>query len=226
MSSVHGVAIAIDGPAGSGKSTVGLELAKRLGYRFVDTGLMYRAVTRAALEEGVPWEEAPLSRLARELEFSWAPGVSQEPLQSIRHGERAVSKSLNTPEVDRLVSRVSVFQGVRRELVRQQRQLAAEGGLVMVGRDIGTVVLPDARLKVYLDASPAERARRRRAELQEKGEPANYRSVLTELKQRDKLDSERPVSPLRPAADAQHIDTDGLEIEQVIERICALLAAA
>jgi cytidylate kinase len=138
-------------------------------------------------------------------------------------GGRDVTAQLATPAIDRAVSQVSMAPVVRHELVRRQRALAAKGGIVMVGRDVGTVVLPDADLKVFLDASTEERARRRFKELQGKGESVPYEAVLEDLRRRDSLDRERPVSPLVPAKDACHVQTDRRTIQQVIDAICALL---
>ncbi len=219
-----GKVIAIDGPGASGKSTVGLGLAARTGYRFLDTGIMYRAVTLLALERHVPVDDAArLTALAKEmrLELADPPGPGLPP--RILVDGRDVTAQLATPAIDRAVSQVSMAPGVRQELVRRQRALAAKGGIVMVGRDVGTVVLPDAGLKVFLDASSEERARRRHKELHAKGESIPYEAVLDDLRRRDRLDSERPISPLVPARDARHIQTDGRTVRQVIDAICALL---
>jgi cytidylate kinase len=215
--------VAIDGPGASGKTTVGLGLAARLGYRLVDTGVMYRAVTLLALERGVSVDaDGPLEALARAISIDLRDDRPGTPPRVFVDGHD-VTAQLNAPRIDRAVSRVSMAPGVRAEMVRRQRALAGEGGIVMVGRDIGTVVLPDAGLKVFLDASAEERARRRHRERQAQGESVSYESVLEELRRRDRLDSERAISPLAPAADARHIDTDGHTAAQVIDAICELL---
>lgn len=215
--------IAIDGPGASGKTTVGLGLARRLGYRFVDTGVMYRAVTLLALERRVSLEDPQaLARLAKGMRVRIDAPQDQRP-PSVYVGHRDVTALLYEPRIDRAVSQVSMVPGVRKAMVRLQRALAQKGRVVMVGRDVGTVVLPDADLKVFLEASPQERARRRHRELLARGEPVSYQAVLKDLKRRDRLDSQRAVSPLVPAADAHHVDTDGRTVEQVIEAICALL---
>jgi len=208
----------------AGKSAVGAQVARRLGYRFVDTGVMYRAVTWLALERGVDLEdEAALGRLARDASLTLEPGPAgaTEAARIVVDGVDVTDQLRNT-EVGAAVSIVSRVRAVREAMVAQQRALAGEGRIVMVGRDIGTVVLPDAPLKVYLDASPGERARRRVDELRAKGQAVSPDDVGSELAQRDTIDSSRDVSPLRPAADAVVIDTGGLSLEQVVERILEL----
>lgn len=214
--------IAIDGPVASGKTVVGRSLAHCLGYRFVDTGNMYRAVTWAALERDIdPQNEAHLSSLAAALSFEVVPGPEGEERLLI-DGED-VTEWLREPSVERWVSAVSAVAEVRRALVSAQRRLAKQGEVVMVGRDIGTVVLPDAKLKVFLMASPEERAHRRYLELQGSGKPAEYGQVLRELQQRDETDSQRAASPLRPAEDARILDTSGLNVDEVVDRIISLM---
>ena len=213
-------AIAIDGPVASGKTTIGRIVAQRLGYRFLDTGVMYRAVTWAALKEGLGLEdEASLTTLAESLQMRPVHHGDDDGLEV--NGED-VSGHLRRPEVDRGVSLVSRASGVRRAMVRHQRQIAEEALIVMVGRDIGTVVLPDAGVKVYLDASLETRAGRRFREMETKGERPDHAQVVDDLKRRDRIDSERSDSPLRPAEDAVRIDSDDLEVNEVAERILAI----
>ena len=219
--------IAIDGPAASGKSTVGEAVAHRLGYLYFDTGAMYRAITWLALARGVPVsDEAQVTALAEIAQIDVLPAVEEDGRQYtvLVNGEDA-TWAIREPDVAANVSQVSAYPGVRAALVAQQRRLAARGQIVMVGRDIGTVVLPDAPLKVYLDASVEERARRRWLEEQARDGQRAYDDVLAALRRRDEIDSTRAVAPLRPADDAVIVDSTGLSIEQVVERV-AMLAAA
>lgn len=213
--------IAIDGPAASGKSTIGEALARRLGYLYFDTGVMYRAVTWAALTRGIPIaDEAAVTALAEHLRIDvLAPTVDDGRQYTVLADGEDVTWAIRAPEVDANVSPVSAYAGVRQALVAQQRRIAAGGRVVMVGRDIGTVVLPEADLKVYLDAGVEERARRRWREMRERGEDADYDAVLAAMRRRDGIDSNRRVSPLRPAADAVIVDTTGLSIEEVLARV-------
>lgn len=213
--------MAIDGPVAAGKSAVGGEVARRLGYRFIDTGMMYRALTYVALERKLALDdEAALGGLADSGALTVEPGPPDSPEASrVFVDDVDVTNQLRTTEVGMAVSLVSRVPTVRRAMVAVQRQLAEEGHVVVVGRDIGTVVLPDAPLKVYLDASPKERARRRHEELHASGAQVTLRQVRDELAHRDAIDSQRDVSPLRPAQDALVIDTDGLSLEDVVERI-------
>lgn len=214
--------IAVDGPVASGKTTVGRLLALRLGYRFLDTGTMYRAITWAALEAGVsPKDSQRLVSLARESRMEVA--FQQDGQAQVLVDGRDLAAHLREERVEDSVSLVSQVPGVRDILVALQRHVAEEGRMVMAGRDIGTVVLPDAPLKVFLTASVAERARRRHAELLALGNGTAYQDVLEELAMRDRLDSERKVAPLRPALDAHVLATDGLSVEMVVERILELV---
>lgn len=209
--------IAIDGPGAVGKSVIGNLLAQTLGYRFLDTGAMYRALTLLALERGVDLgDEKALEELAV------ASDIELASLTVLVAG-RDVTLDIRHEEVEKGVSLVAKAGGVRRTLVAKQRQMAQGGRVVMAGRDIGTVVLPQAELKLYLAASPEERARRRYLELVQRGEEANYDQVLAELERRDKIDSERELAPLQPAPDARIIDTDGLDIERVLAEIMAII---
>jgi len=210
------IAIAIDGPVASGKTAVGRLVAQLARFRFLDTGAMYRAVTLAALERGTPLtEEDGLAELAETITIGLtAGGVSLDG--------RDVTAHLRDTSVDRAVSAVSRVSGVRTALVRQQRAIAADGSIVVVGRDIGTVVLPGAALKVYLTADVEVRARRRHLEMEAHGEAADYSQVDGDLARRDRIDTERSDSPLRPADDAVIIDTDELGVEEVAREVLRL----
>lgn len=199
---------------------MGRLLAQRLGYRFVDTGMMYRGVTWKALQCGVDLEDrGELGRLARNATIEFAP------VDRVLVDGRDVTAALSEPDVEEGVSLVSRVACVREALVERQREMARDGQVVMAGRDIGTVVLPHADVKVYLDASLEERARRRHLELVERGEMVDYQAVLSGLRRRDEIDSGREVSPLRAAQDATLVDTDGLGVEQVLSRIMELAGA-
>lgn len=216
--------IAIDGPAASGKSTIGKRLADELGYLFFDTGVMYRAVTWIALQRGVDVrDEDAVTRLAQETPIDAAPASRSDgrACDVLAEG-RDITWETRRPEVDANVSIVSVYAGVRREMSQQQRRIGLRGRVVMVGRDIGTVVLPEADLKIYLDASAEERARRRFDEIRARGGEADYEEVLAAVRERDRVDSTRAVAPLRPADDAVTIDTDNLSADKVFARVCEL----
>lgn len=212
--------IAIDGPVASGKTAVGLALARELGYRLVDTGMMYRAVTWLALQQGIEVnnDADALVRLAQQARIELGQAVA-DGSATIKVDGFDITSELRTPEVDRNVSFVSRVPGVRSAMVLLQRALASEGRLIMLGRDIGTVVLPEAPLKVYLDASAEERARRRHLELAATGANRPQDEILEELRQRDEMDSQRHVSPLKASDDAVVINTDGLSLREVIERV-------
>ncbi len=215
--------IAIDGPAGAGKSTVSRRVAQALGLRYVDSGAMYRVVGVLAAEAGIDLADEPaLVALCDGLSMDFeerADGVH------VLAAGRDLSEAIRTAAAGQLASKVSVVPGVRERLVALQRQLGAGGGVVMEGRDIGTVVLPEATFKVFLIASAAERARRRWAELRGRGEAADVAAIEREIEERDRRDQGRAHSPLRPAADAVHVDTTGADIATVVARICALVAA-
>ena len=214
--------IAVDGPAGAGKTSVGRELARRLGYRFLDTGLMYRAVTWAALEQQIPLDDREaLVALARDPDLRAEFDASGETRVFLR--DREITPELHSRAVDDIVSMVSTHPEIRRALVERQRALAAEAPIVMAGRDIGTVVLQNAALKIYLTASPEERARRRYEELRQSGTDVTSDAVLESMQQRDELDSTRAASPLRPAVEAKVIHTDGEPLEGVVCAIQRLL---
>lgn len=217
--------IAIDGPAGSGKSTVAKLVARRLGMHYLDTGAMYRAVAFRTLEAGnsLADEDAAAGVATREvIEFGHEPG---EPLPSrVFIDGTDVTEAIRTPDVDDAVSAVAKMPRVREAMVAQQRHLAEESDIVVEGRDIGTVVFPNAELKVYLTATAAERARRRAAQQAEAGLAVDEAGVQEALIRRDEADSSRTHSPLTPAFDAMELDTTGLSLDEVVERIAALAA--
>lgn len=217
--------VAIDGPAGAGKSAAARALAQRLGVPYLDTGAMYRAVALASLRAGVsfPLGEAQRPEVERiaaalDVEFAGEAGCPRVLLA----GED-VTASLRTPEVSQLSSEVSVLPAVRREMVKRQRALAARLGGVVEGRDIGTVVFPDAPVKVFLTASPEVRARRRFDELRQRGVLVDWEEVLREQRARDARDAGRADSPMRPAADAVVLDTSGLSLAEVVEALAAIV---
>lgn len=213
--------IAIDGPAASGKSTLGRRLADYLGYLFFDTGVMYRAVTWLALQRGIDiHDEQRVTALAEEVQIDvLPPSQADGRLYDVRIDHQDVTWEIRRPEVDAAVSVISAYAGVRQALTAQQRRIGLRGRVVMVGRDIGTVVLPEADLKIYLDASPEERARRRFTELQARGQSAEYEAILQQVRERDRLDSTRDVAPLQAAADAVRINSDRLSADEVFEKV-------
>jgi len=213
--------IALDGPVAVGKSSVGSLLAKRLGYVFFDTGMMYRAFTWKVLKSGTSTEdEQKLCQLANTTKFNFVPlqGCYLSPFID----DEDISSKLFYPEVEIHVPLIAKIAGVRQTLIQEQRGLAQRGKIVMAGRDIGTIVLPWAELKIFLTASTEERARRRYKELLERGENSSLEAVLADLKKRDKMDIHRTVSPLKPADDAIIIDTENLSLEQVVDKIYTL----
>ncbi|MBN1285186.1 MAG: (d)CMP kinase [Anaerolineae bacterium] len=222
--------VAIDGPAASGKSTVGQALAERLGYLFFDTGAMYRAVTLVVLERGIdPANEAPVRAVAESLTIDVkSSNVSDGRLYTVLVDNTDVTWAIRAPAVDANVSQVSAYPGVRAAMTVQQRRLSAKGRVVMVGRDIGTVVIPNAGTKIYLDATVEERARRRWKETQARsgGMRQSYAEVLAAMRQRDHIDSTREVAPLRPAADAIVIDTTMMDLPTVIDVVYGYVVGA
>jgi cytidylate kinase len=217
--------IAIDGPAASGKSTIAEALAERLHYLYFDTGVMYRAVTLAALRRfGAVDDEAQVSALAERVQIEvQAPSKADGRKYDVLLDGEDVTWEIRSSEVDANVSQVSVYPVVRREMTEQQRRIGARGNVVMVGRDIGTVVLPEAGFKLYLDASVEERARRRYLEVTARGEEADLDEIETSLSRRDQIDSTRDLAPLRPADDAIILPTNHLSVDEVLRRVIALL---
>jgi cytidylate kinase len=213
--------IALDGPVAVGKSSVGSLLAKRLGYVFFDTGMIYRAFTWKVLKSGVSTEDKErLCELVAATEFGFVP--SKEGLLSVFIDGEDVSSRLLSTEIERLVALIAKVAEVRQAMVSEQRKLAQRGKVVMAGRDIGTVVLPWAGLKIFLTASTEERARRRHKELLRRGENSSLETVLADLRRRDEMDINRTISPLKPADDAIIINTENLSLEQVVDKICTL----
>jgi cytidylate kinase len=217
--------IAIDGPAGSGKSTVGLGLARQLGFLYFDTGVMYRAATLAALQHGILLsDEDAVSVMAERLNIEVLPPDQNDGRQyTVRVDGEDVTWSIRTPDVEANVSVVSAYPRVRRAMVKQQRRVAANGQVVMVGRDIGTVVMPDADLKIYLVASVEARAQRRYRELLQRGQPSDYETVLASMRERDRIDMTRAESPLRPAADALIVDCTEMDADDTLDYVLKLV---
>lgn len=217
----NGIVVAIDGPAGAGKSTVAKLVAKRLGYLYVDTGAMYRAVALKALRLGMDIrDKVAMSHLAQMTDIVLQP----QPDGGVRvflDGED-VSEAIRTPEVSEAASVISAYQGVREALTAKQKLLAERGGVVMEGRDVQTVVAPDAEVKIFLTASLQERAKRRWLELRERGVDIPYEQVLRDLEERDERDRNRSIAPLRKAPDAVEIDTTDMTVEQVVDKIVEL----
>jgi CMP/dCMP kinase len=209
--------IAIDGPSGAGKGTVARAVAAELGYRHVDSGAMYRAVGWKALREGVPLDDdQAVAALARRSPIE----VTDE---AVTIDGRDVTRAIRTPEIDRAAAAVARLPGVRAELVDRQRRLGTNGGIVMEGRDIGTVVFPNADVKVYLDASPEERARRRANDPAHTGVPAAVSEVATLLTARDQIDRTRTASPLYAAPDAIVVDTTGKPVDEVVREVIRIV---
>lgn len=214
--------IAIDGPAASGKSTVSEQVARELGYLYLDTGCMYRAVTLAVLQAGIDVaDETAVTQLATRI------AIEIEPVDTHVDGRhytvlldgQDVTWEIRTPAVDANVSQVSSYLGVRQEMVRRQRDFGKRGQVVMVGRDIGTVVMPDAPLKLYITATAAERARRRCQDRQNQGHTADYEAILADVERRDEIDGSREHSPMRPAKDAVILDTTNRPVKEVVAEI-------
>ena len=214
--------VAIDGPASAGKSTVAKRVAKRFGYVYCDTGAMYRAVTWAALDRGVAIDDTQaVADLAHQIEIDFKPG---DPEQRVFVDGTEVTTAIRQNEINANVSAVAAIPAVREEMAAQQRQIAARGGIMMYGRDIGTTVLPTAQVKVFLVASAAERARRRFEENKRKGiATTTLEELQAAIERRDKLDSEREVSPLTQAPDATRLDSTHLTIDQVVDEISGLI---
>lgn len=217
-----GIQVAIDGPASAGKSTVAKLVAKRFNYVYCDTGAMYRVVTLAALDQGIAvTDSTQVSQLAREIKISFAPG---EPGQRVFLNGRDVTTAIRQGRIDQNVSAVAAIPAVREEMTNQQRQIAEEGGIVMDGRDIGSTVLPNAPVKIFMVATAHERARRRYVENKAKGiATASLEELQKEIELRDQKDSSRKVSPLVQAPDAVRLDTTSLTIDEVVDRISTII---
>ncbi|MBJ7985646.1 (d)CMP kinase [Bacillus cereus] len=216
------ISIAIDGPAAAGKSTVAKVVAKKLSYVYIDTGAMYRAITYAALEQKVDIEnEEKLMEVVKNVNVEFQQG---ENTQLVFLNGQDVSEVIRTPDVTNRVSIVAKHRLVREEMVRRQQELAEKGGVVMDGRDIGTHVLPDAEVKIFMLASVEERAERRYLENMNKGFDSNLEQLKEDIARRDKLDSEREVSPLKKADDALELDTTSLSIEEVVQKIMGIVS--
>ena len=212
--------VAIDGPAGAGKSTVARGVADRLGYLYIDTGAMYRAIAWKVLKANIPISDVK-AIVAQAMRTEVSLATIDGELHVFTDGED-VTQAIRTPEATRASSPVSAIAGVRKRLVDLQRKLAVDGGVVMEGRDIGTVVFPNAEVKVFLTASADERARRRVEQMKQMGQDADVEKVAAEMRERDLRDSSRATAPLVQAADAVLLDTDGLSVEQVIDAIVAI----
>ena len=210
--------IAIDGPVAAGKTVVGRELARRLGFRYLDTGMMYRAVGWLSRQQGLhPDDEEAIGKLAQ----STTVRIVGDDSDQVMVGDQQVGPELHSPDIARYASLVATISQVRRAMVREQRVMSAEGNIVVVGRDIGTVVLPDADLKIFLTASVEERARRRWRQFQREGREVDYTEVLQETRARDWRDSTRSDSPLKAAVDAVTLESDHLTVDQVVDRVLA-----
>ena len=214
-----GFVIAIDGPAGAGKSTIARKAAAALGFAYIDTGAMYRSVTWKLLQTGKPFSEELAGKLAGEIRISFRPEGNRN---RVFVDETEVTEDIRSAAVTNLVSRVAAVPAVREAMVDQQRRMGREGNVVLDGRDIGTVVFPDSPCKIYLTASVEERARRRGKELEEKGQAVDYKALQAEIAARDKQDMERAVSPLKQADDAIYLDTSDMSIDEVTGAILRL----
>ncbi len=221
--------IAIDGPAASGKSVLAELLAARLGYFYFDTGLMYRAVTNEALRRDVSiQDENAVTKIAETIEINVMPALAHTDVSNqftVTVDGRDVSAEVRRPEVDRNISVVSAYAGVRRAMTEQQRRIAERGNIIMAGRDIGTVVLPDAECKIFLTASVDARARRRMADRLARGHQVTFEQMRDEILQRDAIDSTRSVAPLRPADDAVLLDNSDMTIEETLSRALEIVQA-
>lgn len=220
--------IAIDGPSGAGKSTVAKAVAKKLGFSCLDTGAMYRAVAWRALQDGADLaDEEACGRIAREREVSFGHVAGDPVPRRVFIDGDEVTEAIRTAEIDRAVSPVSAHPAVREALTAQQQRIGRSGDYVVEGRDIGTVVFPEAAVKVFLTASDEERAHRRVRQNADRGVGSiDFEEVLADIRRRDEHDSARAAAPLKPAADAVHVDSTGNYIEEVIDMICAMAREA
>ena len=220
--------IAIDGPSGAGKSSVSVEVARELGFSCLDTGAMYRSVAWQAISNGVAFDDAEaLGEIARTYEIAFAHEPGNPKPVGVSIGGVDVTDAIRTAEIDRAVSPVSAVPAVREALVAQQQRIGRSGDYVVEGRDIGTVVFPEAPVKVFLTASDEARARRRVLQNEQRGVGStDFDTVLADIVRRDELDSSRATSPLKPADDAVHIDSSDMTMQQVIDQICALARQA
>lgn len=225
MNNKKELVIALDGPSASGKSTLGERLAKSLNFIYLDTGVMYRAVTLAVLNMGVDVsDENAVSRIAEKLDLDVRPpSVDDGRSNDIILNNEDVTWTIRTAEVEKNVSQVSAYSRVRQAMTKIQRKIGQRGKVVMVGRDIGTVVLPDAEIKLYLDASAEERARRRFLELRKRGKDVEFSDILQDMIKRDQFDSSRLIAPLKPAEDAIIINSDDMNADDVYQHIIGLL---
>ena len=214
------IVVAIDGPAGAGKSTIAKLAAEKLGYAYIDTGAMYRSVAWKFLQTGMEFDEAYISELANTMIIEFKP---EAKVNRVFVDGTEVTEAIRTPEVTAIVSRVAAIGAVREAMVEQQRRMGEIGGVLMDGRDIGTVVFPHAQLKIFLTASVEERARRRYKEMVEKGQQVELAQLQEDIAARDKQDSERAISPLRQADDALLLDTSDMSIAQVTDKILQLV---
>lgn len=220
--------ITIDGPAASGKSTIGKMLAEELDFLYLDTGIMYRAVTLAAIDAGLELNnEAEVTKLAQTIDMRIKPlaGETDGRQYTVLLNDKDITWDIRSPEVDGTVSLISSYPGVRREMVRRQREIASRGKVVMVGRDIGTVVMPNAPLKLFITASPEERARRRWLDRQKQGHASDYDAILADVNRRDSIDSSRQISPLRAAEDAILINSTDHSPQEILNDIMGLIEA-
>ena len=214
------IVVAIDGPAGAGKSTIAKLAAEKLGYAYIDTGAMYRSVAWKFLQTGKAFDEDFISGLSKTMLIDFRP---EAKINRVFVDGTEVTEAIRTPEVTAIVSRVAAIGEVREAMVDQQRRMGEAGGVLMDGRDIGTVVFPNAQLKIFLTASVEERARRRYAEMVAKGQQVDLQQLQADIAERDKQDSERAISPLRKAEDALLLDTSDMGISEVTERILQLV---
>lgn len=214
------IVVAIDGPAGAGKSTIAKLAAEKLGYAYIDTGAMYRSVAWKFLQTGKAFDEDFISGLSKTMLIDFKP---EAKINRVFVDGTEVTDAIRTPEVTAIVSRVAAIGAVREAMVDQQRRMGEAGGVLMDGRDIGTVVFPNAQLKIFLTASVEERARRRYAEMLAKGQQVDLQQLQADIAERDKQDSERAISPLRQAEDALLLDTSDMGISEVTDRILQLV---